>query len=69
MAGACALALGVTLGSAMGLNFTARFMFGCVMFVAVYFWVDSLIARRRRPSPPVEAPLDAEDTSHRAQND
>ncbi|MEV7607645.1 hypothetical protein AB0N65_19610 [Paenarthrobacter sp. NPDC089322] len=41
------MALAAPLGSAMGLNFVATFMFACVVFVAVAMWTESKIARRR----------------------
>lgn len=57
------MALAASLGSAMGLNFTASFMFACVVFVAVSFWVDSRIARiarRRRSAAALDSPTDSE---------
>ncbi|MDO5877616.1 hypothetical protein MG599_20290 [Paenarthrobacter sp. SD-1] len=47
VAGAAAMAVAAPLGSAMGLNFVATFMFACVVFVAVAMWTESKIARRR----------------------
>ncbi|MCX6498372.1 MAG: hypothetical protein NTU93_06165 [Arthrobacter sp.] len=48
LAGIAALVLTGILGTAMGLNYTAAFMAGCVAFVAVALWTDSRITRRRR---------------------
>ncbi|MCT9869924.1 hypothetical protein [Paenarthrobacter aurescens] len=47
VAGLAAMALAAPLGSAMGLNFVATFMFACTVFVAVAMWTESRIARRR----------------------
>ncbi len=42
----------------MGLNFVATFMFAGVAFVAVAFWVDNRLARRRTRRPEAgEIPL------------
>lgn len=62
MAGVAAMALAAPLGSAMGLNFVATFMFACVVFVAVAMWTESKIARRREASEAAAAP-DAANTS------
>ncbi len=48
----------------MGLNFVATFMFACVAFVAVAFWVDNRLARRRTAQPdsgelPLRDPADS----------
>jgi hypothetical protein len=48
LAGIAALVLTGTLGTAMGLNYTAAFMAGCVAFVAVALWTESRISRRRQ---------------------
>lgn len=48
LAGIAALVLTGTLGTVMGLNYTAAFTAGCVAFVAVALWTDSRISRRRR---------------------
>ncbi|MGO4491213.1 hypothetical protein AB4Y86_03830 [Arthrobacter sp. 2YAF22_2] len=48
LAGIAALVLTGILGTAMGLNYTAAFMAGCVAFVAVALWTDSRISRRRQ---------------------
>ena len=48
VAGIAAMVLTAALGSAMGLNNTAAFMFGCVALVAVSKGMDSYFARRRR---------------------
>ncbi|MDI2035487.1 hypothetical protein PJL15_02619 [Paenarthrobacter nitroguajacolicus] len=56
MAGLAALALAIPLGSAMGLNFVATFMFACTVFVAVTMWTESKIARRREAADAASAP-------------
>lgn len=56
------MALAAPLGSAMGLNFVATFMFACVVFVAVAMWTESKIARRREAADAAAAL----DTSHPA---
>ena len=58
------MALAIPVGSLIGLNFAEDFMFACVAFVAVAFWVDHKLARRRtlerRPAePPVRDPADS----------
>jgi len=58
VAGVAAMALAAPLGSAMGLNFVATFMFACVVFVAVAMWTESKIARRREAADAAAA-LDA----------
>jgi hypothetical protein len=58
------MALAASLGSAMGLNFAATFMFACVVFVAVSFWVDARIARRRRSTQALDSPADPEQAKH-----
>ncbi|SEJ57068.1 hypothetical protein SAMN04487917_107115 [Arthrobacter sp. yr096] len=62
MAGLAAMALAAPLGSAMGLNFVATFMFACTVFVAVAMWTESRIARRRDAAEAASAP----DASHPA---
>ncbi|SDX25816.1 hypothetical protein SAMN04487912_109116 [Arthrobacter sp. cf158] len=56
MAGLAAMALAAPLGSAMGLNFVATFMFACTVFVAVAMWTESRIARRRDAAEAASAP-------------
>ncbi|MFF1831621.1 hypothetical protein ACIPY3_10150 [Paenarthrobacter sp. NPDC089714] len=56
VAGMAAMALAAPLGSAMGLNFVATFMFACVVFVAVAMWTESRIARRREAANAGSAP-------------
>ena len=56
MAGVAAMALAAPLGSAMGLNFVATFMFACVAFVAVAMWTESKIARRRDAADAAASP-------------
>ncbi|MFC8041070.1 hypothetical protein ACFUOZ_17080 [Paenarthrobacter sp. NPDC057355] len=62
VAGLAALALAIPLGSAMGLNFVATFMFACTVFVAVTMWTESKIARRREAADAAASP----DASHPA---
>ena len=47
VAGLAAVAVAIPLGSLMGLKSVAAFMFAGVAFVAVAFWVDHKLARRR----------------------
>ncbi|WP_458108269.1 hypothetical protein M1D51_01530 [Arthrobacter sp. R3-55] len=66
VAGLAAMALAAPLGSAMGLNFVATFMFACTVFVAVAMWTESKIARRRgaaNASAAPESPQPAADPS------
>ncbi|MGP0223760.1 hypothetical protein [Paenarthrobacter sp. NCHU4564] len=56
VAGLAAMALAAPLGSALGLNFVATFMFACVVFVAVAMWTESKIARRRDAADAANAP-------------
>ncbi|MGW9415628.1 hypothetical protein [Arthrobacter cupressi] len=64
LAGLAAMAVAAPLGSLMGLNFVATFMFAGVAFVAVAFWVDNRLARRRTARPdagdlPLRDPADS----------
>ncbi|MFJ4210644.1 hypothetical protein ACIPY2_19490 [Paenarthrobacter sp. NPDC089675] len=56
VAGMAAMALAAPLGSALGLNFVATFMFACVVFVAVAMWTEARIARRREAAGAAGAP-------------
>ncbi|WP_347108802.1 hypothetical protein AAHB33_18445 [Paenarthrobacter sp. S56] len=56
VAGMAAMALAAPLGSALGLNFVATFMFACVVFVAVAMWTESRIARRREAAGAASTP-------------
>ncbi|MET3811987.1 hypothetical protein [Arthrobacter sp. UYEF3] len=63
LAGIAALVLTGILGTAMGLNYTAAFMAGCVAFVAVALWTDSRIGRRRREAAREAARASASETA------
>lgn len=57
------MAVAAPLGSAMGLNFVATFMFACVVFVAVAMWTESKIARRREAANAADVTRRAEDSA------
>ena len=69
VAGVAAMALAAPLGSAMGLNFVATFMFACVAFVAVAMWTESKIARRREAADATGTPDVSRPTSDPAESD
>ncbi|MEC3853006.1 hypothetical protein [Paenarthrobacter ureafaciens] len=63
VAGAAAMAVAAPLGSAMGLNFVATFMFACVVFVAVAMWTESKIAQRREAANAADVHQSADESA------